>query len=215
MTKQEGIDCGSNDRYETIATRNVENVFWDQDEGIKDKNEPSKDTALQTNSFHNVSDAGQSVLNSISQSTSMHLNTSDLATSIASDLATSIASDLTNYIDSDLEGPESASLQASMEAILVATATPEIHSQYELATIEEQPELGYQSDSSDTESLMMPSTARSKIITSGNGGVSHNVKRKSLAGSSTIAECSGTTSSEPKTKVLAPVLEDMTEGNDN
>ena len=120
--------------------------------------------------------------------------------------------DLPSAIAAELEEHDSASLQASMEALLVASATPEIHSQYELATIEEQPELGYQSDSSDTECrLMMSSAGRNK---NNKNNVSNAMKKKSANTASTMDETSGTTSADHVNKCLAPVIEDMLEGNE-
>ena len=100
-----------------------------------------------SNKSGSTSDGGKATSDSHGQHTAIILKTTDLPSAIAA----------------ELEEHDSASLQASMEALLVASATPEIHSQYELATIEEQPELGYQSDSSDTECrLMMSSAGRNK-----------------------------------------------------
>ena len=148
-TTNEKSDSISNDRYESIAFLNAENIFSNSDETHKERNDHMKDNAaISCNPIYNASDTGQSIMNSVSKSSSVILNSPDIATSLAS----------------DVESHESVALQASMEAILVASATPEIHSQYELATIEEQPELGYQSDSSDTDSLMMPLAKRTKII---------------------------------------------------
>ena len=197
--KQEKSDCINNDRYEPIASINAENIFSVSEDVIKEKNEALKDTPMQTSLICNGSESGTSVLNSGNKNNALILSTSDLATSAAS----------------ELEAHESFALQASMEAILVASATPEIHSQYELATIEEQPELGYQSDSSDTDSLLLSSTARSKIINGHNGGAGQNVKRKSSNVCSTSIESPANSSSETANKILPPVMEDMMEDNDN
>ena len=149
----------------------------------REEPEPTNEIAEQISSAVDVAETVQSVLNCVSTANPVTMNTSELAESIAA----------------DLNPDESAALQAYVEANLVASATPEIHSQYELATIEEQPELGYQSDSSDTDTMMMASGVKGK-----------NLKRKSLAKGSNLTDAS-TKEKENENKALAPVLEDMME----
>ena len=193
-TKHEKSDSINNDRYESIAFLNAESIFSGSEDAHKERNDQFKDnSAISSNPIYNTSESGQSIMSSVSKSSSIILSSPDIATSLAS----------------DVESHDLVALQASMEAILVASATPEIHSQYELATIEEQPELGYQSDSSDTDSL----ATRTKII---NNSTSQNVKRKSINATCNSSEPNNvTSSSDAGNKVLAPVIEDMMEGNDN
>ena len=156
----------------------------------------SWDLSNKSSSAYVTSDSGKASSDSHGQHTAMVLKTTDLPSAIAA----------------ELEEHDSASLQASMEALLVASATPEIHSQYELATIEEQPELGYQSDSSDTECrLMMSSAGRNK---NNKNNISSAMKKKSANTASTMDETSGTASADHVNKCLAPVIEDMLEGNE-
>ena len=156
----------------------------------------SWDVSNKTNPTYGTSDGGKATSDSHGQNTAIVLKTTDLPSTIAA----------------ELEEHDSASLQASMEALLVASATPEIHSQYELATIEEQPELGYQSDSSDTECrLMMSSAGRNK---NNKNNVSNAMKKKSANTASTMDETSGTASADHVNKCLAPVIEDMLESNE-
>ena len=184
---EEKSESSNNDGYDPYAALKNENIYSPQEEVMKEDMIPINEIAEQLSAVVDVSETVQSVLNCVGKNNPMAINTSELATSIAA----------------DLNPDESAALQASVEAILVASATPEIHSQYELATIEEQPELGYQSDSSDTESMMMASGAKGK-----------NLKRKSLVKVNSSND--GTAKPlENENKTLAPVLEDMMEENND
>ena len=184
---EEKLESSNNDVYDPLAALKVEKIYSPPQEVIKEDMIPINEIAEQLSAVVDVSETVQSVLNCVGKNNAMAINTSELATSIAA----------------DLNPDESAALQASVEAILVASATPEIHSQYELATIEEQPELGYQSDSSDTESMMMASGAKGK-----------NLKRKSLMKVNSSTDGSAKPL-ENENKTLAPVLEDMTEENND
>ena len=184
---EERSESLNNDGYDPHAALKDEKIYSPPQEVIKEDMIPINEIAEQLSAVVDVSETVQSVLNCVGKNNPMAINTSELATSIAA----------------DLNPDESAALQASVEAILVASATPEIHSQYELATIEEQPELGYQSDSSDTESMMMASGAKGK-----------NLKRKSLAKVNSSSD--GTAKAlENENKTLAPVLEDTREENND
>ena len=187
LKNEETSDSINNEIYETIAALNEETIYSLSQDMNKEASEPKKEIAEQMSSVVDVSETVQCVLNCVSKNNPANINTSELAESIAA----------------DLNPEESAALQASVEAILVASATPEIHSQYELATIEEQPELGYQSDSSDTETMMMAS-----------GGKGKSLKRKSLV-KATCSTDSNSKMTEDDGKPLAPVIEDMMEGTED
>ena len=197
MVKQEILDSISHDKYEPIRAKNSEQAILLLEEAIRENNETVKMFPAPNDLIYNKSEVETSVSNSINNSNAMILTTSDLAKSLVS----------------DLKENESVTFQDSMEAIIVSSGKPEIHSQYELATIEEQPELGYQSDSSDTDSLYLSSITRSKNTNNITGIVCQNVKRKPSNTFCTLSESSEMSSLETTNKILDPVIEDLMEDN--
>lgn len=189
--KQETLSSINNDRYEAIATTNAGNIYpFSEDVGIE-KNGMTIDDPMDLNLNYSLSEATATVFEPRNKTNVL--------------IATSTSS--------DLETVEATALQSSVETILAAAGTPEIHQQYELATIEEQPELGYQSDSSDTDSLLFSS--RKKIINCNNGAAGQVLRKKaSTAGGTLYTESAGILSSENTDKILAPVIEDSLEEND-
>ena len=196
-TLQETREIGTNGACDPVLNSEKPFLITTDSTTKNDRQEmTSWDLSNKSSSTYVTSDGGKTTSDSHGQHTAIGLKTADLPSSIVA----------------ELEEHDSASLQASMEALLVASATPEIHSQYELATIEEQPELGYQSDSSDTECrLMMSSTGRNK---NNKNNVSNAMKNKSANTTSSMDNTSGTEFADHVNKCLAPVIEDMLEGNE-
>ena len=189
-SNQETPSSISSDRYEAVAITNAANIYPFAEDAGTGKNEMTMDDPMHPNLSYNVSETCAATIGQHNKANVL--------------LATS----------SNIETFETGVLQSSVDAILAADSTTEIHPQYELATIEEQPELGYQSDSSDTDSLLISSSSRKKIVSCNNGGASQVLRRKASTENTTDIETEGILSSENSNKILAPVIEDSLEEND-